>query len=307
MAFDAEVFLKQGLMPMFGGTQDIIGANLQSALARMRHQQEMQQLQEMYKLRGEEQGKAHEQTMAEMAERERLATVEDAMERNRILLRSSSDLWAAEKGAQIHMRTTKYEEGLKHKYTEMEENLRQLGDKNPAKLDEIYSNSIKNNMASLAILDESDAAHQQEYNKALALANMDPRSVNPPSPAELEEANKILTRSKHNLDRNAEWRRTINDQVKNFTKIGVTDSGNVPKDRQGYLKNIIKQLEDKMGYRGMMLGDLKGPEVLTALQTLEKETGTQLNLNEADLQFLLANYWEDLLDSFKSSVRKPQQ
>jgi len=162
-------------------------------------------------------------------------------------------------------------------------------------------------MASLAILDESDAAHQQEYNKALALANMDPRSVNPPSPAELEEANKILTRSKHNLDRNAEWRRTINDQVKNFTKIGVTDSGNVPKDRQGYLKNIIKQLEDKMGYRGMMLGDLKGPEVLTALQTLEKETGTQLNLNEADLQFLLANYWEDLLDSFKSSVRKPQQ
>jgi len=307
MDFDAEYFIKNGLMPLFGGTGDMISANLQGNLARLRHQQEMQQLTEMYKLRGEEQQKGHEQTMAELAERERIATVEDAMERNRVLLRSSSDLWAAEKGAQIRMKTTKYEEGLKHGYTEMEENLRQLNEKNPAKMDEINSNSIRNNMQSLSILDESDALHQQEYNKALSLANMDPRSENPPSRAELEEANRILTRSKHNLERNAEWRRTINDQTKNFAKIGITDAGNVPKDRQGYLKNIVKQLEDKMGYRGMKLGDLKGPEVLTALQALEKETDSQFDLNEADLQFLLSNYWEDMLDAFKSAVRRPQK
>jgi hypothetical protein len=307
MAFDAEYFIKNGLMPMFGGTQDIIGANLQSQLARLRHQQEMEQLKEMYRMRGEEQAGGHAQTMAEMAERERLAQVEDSMQRNQILLRASSDLWAAEKTAQIHMKTTKYEEGLKHQYSTMEENLRQLGNQNPEKLDEVKSNSIKNTITSMGMLDEIDNLNSQEMQKLMSIANPDPNSKFPTAPDQISAAQKRIAALQEKMGRTSRYRDILNQNIESFAKQGVTDAGIVPKDRQAYLLHLVDVLKDKMGEKKMTIDQLQGPEVLQALQTMTQDIGVDFDINEADLKFLLAKVLKNLKATFAKPTAPGQQ
>jgi hypothetical protein len=296
MDFDWKTFNQGGGILGSGGLTQLFGQQMQDAMARRRHAEEMESIKEMYRLRGAEAEKGHEYNMLESQERERLLHVQDTIERNQALLNSSYRRGEMVISGKIQSRVEKE----RHEYNVTEDYLRNLSQKNPDKFNELISESLRRNAESITLLGKRRDDILTKIDEENSTINYPEGERRSPSKEVREASSKKLWDYQLQLSHLDEMEKVINAQTKTFAKQGHSEAGHVPEDRQDFLQKLMTNMESMVQEKfHKTLSDVPMEQRTVLIDAMMRDAIGE-GIKPEDANFLLA-IWDDL-----SSVLKPK-
>jgi hypothetical protein len=301
--------LMQGLgSGLSGGArniQDMFQLQMQQQMARQRqqwemeqmkqsHANEMQQMETAHGYRGTEEEQKQANTLAQMDKEKDITMLRDTIARNQMLINASMDVWRAEKTAQIQMKEQKYLEGMRFGFTEKEhklimDRLKSAAKDNTGQFMDAMSGAMLKSVTALAGLDELESNNAKELDfMAGNYSKGEDRLGTKYTPDQMKTLGSKLDILKKKAESYSRARDVISGQIEQYKTVGVSGQGVVHPDRQVFLRQQLKIMDDKLRERGANRNAL-GPQGVAALLDYSlKDAGDPKGLTPADQVFLNA-------------------
>jgi hypothetical protein len=304
------------------GAGERFQAQMAKQLSRQRHREQMEEMEQMYSLRGTEAERGHELTMEEMGARLEGDKIRDELERNRMLLGHNYSLKniEAQEGSGMKMEEQRHghtlvEQQQRYEHSKAMEMLQFQHAKDPDALNALKMEQLVKSRQIAESLDAREITLKNGLLAADGVLNWTEKSADrKPTPFEITDAQKTFRDSQRELAHITQTRQILHKQVKEFNKTGYTDKGIVPLDRQSWLDNMVTNLQGRVKQDfGMGLEKMKPTDVIPILQNMMQEDIGE-SLTQADIIYLIANIgdlnqklsetWGNVRAIFKSPKKK---
>lgn len=288
-------WLNDSLLPMLGGYGEQVKYRMEEKMARLRHKQQIEEIDRTYKLRGEEAATAHEYDVDILNRQTEIKKLDDVMERNRMLLGSSYNRSEKQYATHQDMAKTKFTEDYQlaskkkeyQAYEAMMTRLSQLKETDPNAYSTMMVDGVNKSLDSLKYLDAQEASIKDSL-FAYTRAQGD-KDLKPEEKRNCALQVKALTGQ---LGTITEYKKIVDQHIKSFTLQGATPAGPVPEETKSNLKQHLQILGDKLYYEKIGFEDLQYNQLKALLQESMNSSGGDIEWSPADEAYLQAHFHE---------------